>query len=883
MSIFSKNSLDTSFKYILIETKFNPPELGNNQILRQRLIDKLNQGLRYKLTLVTAPAGFGKSNILAEWASQQPLYHAWISLDKSDNNLISFWSYFIYALNRNFSYIGVESLDFLHSINTTKIQNILTILINEISHHGKDLSLILDDFHNIDDEETIKSLKLFIDYLPNNFHLYILSRNTSFLPLTNLIVKDHVNIININDLRFDFLEHKEYFYQNLKNTSLSQEELLILNDTLEGWVAGMQMTSIMINNTVKKDNFINTFLDKSRYYILDYFKKELIDKQSQKIKSFLLQTSILKQMNASLCSTLTESNTQESKEILQKLETMNLFVIPLDDKGDWYRYHNYFAKSLIIMLKESDYESYLKLHKDAGNWFKEKGLVSDAIYHAIESENYHLASEWIVQEASNNFYTGELINLLSWINSLPEEILHKNPILWLYYIWGLIGMGKIKQAEASCLKMFDYLDENDMNQYFNTIKSLEYIKNELNMVYSYLAIILQKPNAVKSFIEAVKYIQEDNLVELITFNTCSVYLLQTNPGQLGSISSAYEYYTNLEPIIKNIGNSPSFAVVYVILGEIYYEKNELVKANKYIYEALHLGIEKIDLGALVPAYVTASKIKLATGEINGAKELLNVLEREIYARNSHIWLSIFQAYKVNFALSIDDLDKASIWMNNCELSIDDGITILQHYRFVTLIRCLLCNGYYEKAMILIERMVVLIEEKGGIGQQIEILILQAYCNQNLDRLSLALHTLKEAISLGAKEGYFRIFIDEGERLFNLIKVLKTKYYIIPQKSESSQMINYIETLYQGFLKEYNTNNNYNMGSDYKLDKTKSLTTREWEVLTLLAKGSTNSYIAETLYISVVTVKTHVKNICRKLGVKNRGEAIARINELDLLS
>ena len=863
---------------LLVQTKLNPPPISQNLVLRQRLLDKLDMGLAHRLTLVTAPAGFGKSTLATHWASRSKAPVAWLSLEQEDNDAVVFWSYFIQSLKSIHPQLGKQAQGFLSTSSSSQWKNILTVLINETNRFKEDFVIILDDFHSINDPVIYSSLSYLLTHLPSRFHIFIISRAIPDLPLASLRAKGQLLEIPTNDLRFTVDEEKIFFDLALQQFSLTRSELLVLDQQIEGWAVGLQLASIIINNSPQKSTFIRNVAEDQRHFA-DYFYQEILVRQPEMVKDFLLKTSLLQKMNAPLCDALTDSD--NSQELLEYLEQMNLFITPLDNYRCWYRYHHYFARILKAFLQQKEPESIPRLHQKASLWLKNNGFYSEAIYHALEGKDFEEAATLIETEASNIFLAGELATLSHWIHSLPNEIRYKTPIIWLYQIWILILSGKFSKAEASCLELQGFLDSSEVDFLAEKPAPLEFIKSEVKIIDGYLAVLLEKPGATEIFLEAIKAMKPGSLRQMITLNPGSASLLQLSSVKGGKLRKAANFYQATEPIIKETSNLPSFAFGYTILGEIYYEVNDWRKAQTYLQTAINLGGEKIDLGVLIPTYITLAKIKNGLGKPYAAQALLDILEKKIQDRKSSHWSSIIEAYKARMAMAKNDQTMVHRWLNHCQLSANDEITILQHYLFTTLARGFLYLGQREKTLKLTERIAIILQEEGGVGQRIENSILQAICYQKLNQADRSLESLKHAVQMGLEEGYYRIFIDEGELLFDLIKALMTQQTLIPSTESDEPLKKYTKQLYQGFIKENYTY--LSNGPASSMEEVKSLTIREWEVLRLLAQGFSNQAIAEKLFISTVTAKTHVQNICRKLNVKSRAKAIARINELNLLS
>lgn len=883
---YMKNAIDKSASEknpnlklpMFTETKFNPPYFKGNLVFREKLLKKLDKGNQYKLVLIIAPAGFGKSTLLAQWTFQNNMPTSWLSFDKKDNDPVLFWSYFIYSLNRlrPEQKFGEQSLDLLYSCNRPSIESILTVLINEINQCKEDLVMVLDDFQFINNPVIYESFKYLIDYLPPGLHIYISSRVVPPLSLSGLRGKNYLLEISTNELKFDLYEKKSFFNKNLDNFKLSRSELNMVNKRLDGWVAGMQLLVVAINSSGNKTHSIHNLL-KEKNIFSNYLCEEILKHQSNEVKDFLIKTSILQKMNVSLCEKITGCN--NSKNMLTKLEKQNLFVTPLDDGGYWYSYHQLFAETLKNYLRENKPDLFLELHKKAASWHKEKGMYREAIFHAIKGKDHEAAASWILQEAKNFFRGGKLETLYHLLSMLPQKAFGDRPLLQVYNAWTLMHLGKIKEAEHCYFETVDFINEKvkgEKNKEAKHDVSLDFLQAQTKTIKGYLDLLKEKEGAYLNFIDILKNLKPESPGEMIVFNMGEPSLLQTNSGKKGSLKKVTEILTSkiTEDILQK---HAFFSYGYAILGEIYYEKDELKKAKENLKTALKSGKEKISPGSLVPIFITMSKIKIKEGKYQASLQYLDILENEIRERKYTHWLNIIRAHKVRIALKMDDERMVCHWLEMCGMTIYDEIALFNYYNYSTMVRVLIYLGQIDRALELSERLSVLLEDKGGVGYKIEILLLHALASKKKGSLEKGIKSLEESLELGAREGYYRTFIDEGKALQELIEIYAVRYRLSNIENDSNGDLScYLEDLRQGFFREYGGI----VEKTYGL--TEALTKREWEVLKLLVSGFSNKDIASSLYITITTVKAHVKNIYRKLGVNSRAKAIARIIELNLL-
>ena len=372
---------------VVIATKINCPPFSSNLVDRYRLVEKLNRGLDHKLTLITAPAGYGKSTAVAQWAAGVTIPVAWVSLDEKDNDQALFWQYFIRALIKTHPQIGVQSLEMLNSSRHHSIDVVLNLLINELNSIQFDIAIIIDDFHLITQKEIHASIKYLLNYLPGKAHIYLISRTTPPLPLATLRAKKNLLEINACDLRFSLQEKDDFFKKS--NLNLSWRELLNLENYLEGWAAGIQIASGILKNCADRQTFFRDFSG-DHHYFKEYFSEEILERQPEAIQDVLLETSILKKMNSSLCRAIT--GWENSGQSLEWLEKMNLFIAPLHGQCRWFRYHQLFSQSLRALLKQKNPDRLTRLYQKADEWFKYQGIgtktASKFWLHEICEEKY---------------------------------------------------------------------------------------------------------------------------------------------------------------------------------------------------------------------------------------------------------------------------------------------------------------------------------------------------------------------------------------------------------------------------------------------------------------------------------------------------------------
>lgn len=427
----------------ILATKLYIPPPRPKVVARSRLIERLNQGLHRKLTLVSAPAGFGKTTLVTEWIEEIERPYAWLSLDERDGDPVRFLTYFLAALQTMMPTIGETVLAMLHSPQPP-IELILTNLLNEITNHRDNFLLVLDDYHTIDEQTIDNALNFFLEYLPPQMHLVITTREDPNLALARLRSRDQLSEVRVADLRFKSVEVTE-FLKHVMGLKLSSEEIVALETRTEGWIAGLQLAALSMQGHNDITQFVRAFTG-DNHYIVDYLVDEVLQRQSEAVRSFLLQTSILPRLNGSLCDAITGQ--EESAARLEALERGNFFVVPLDNKRHWYRYHHLFADVLYAHLVQEQVDQIALLHQRASEWYQHNGSATDAIRHALAAKDFERAANLVELTAPTMRQSRQESTLLGWLKALPDDVFHNRPILSIEYVGALLSGGELEGAET---------------------------------------------------------------------------------------------------------------------------------------------------------------------------------------------------------------------------------------------------------------------------------------------------------------------------------------------------------------------------------------------------------------------------------------------------
>ena len=897
----------------LILTKLYIPPHRSNLVQRPHLIERLNEGLTlgHKLTLLTASPGFGKTSLLSEWLANCGRPAAWLSLDKGDNDLIRFLVYLVTAIQTVTEKFGEGVLSSLQSPQTPSTESVLTALLNNLAAIPNHLILVLDDYHVIETNpgdasmSVDEALTFLLEHLPPQVHLVIATREDPPLPLARYRAQGKLTELRAADLRFTPRETAE-FLNRVMSLNLSAEDVAALENRTEGWIAGMQLAAISIKGHPDAAGFIQSFTG-SHHFVLDYLVEEVLQRQPEHIRSFLLKTAILDRFCAPLCNAVTERD--DGKEMLDSLDRSNLFLIPLDNERRWYRYHHLFADVLFSHLMEAQPDRVAALHQRASAWHESYGLRSDAIRHALSAKDFERSSELIELAWSAMDINYESSTWLNWVKALPDKLIRARPVLSMGYAWALLDAGEMEASEIrlrDAERWVDSASENavvaDKEQFLSLPASIATAR-----AYRSLALgdIPATVNYSKQALEVapeddrVRYIQATSLLGLAQYangdleaaelslsdfhtNLQKTSDIQTMVGitflladimvALGRLHEAKNSYKQTLDLAIRQGETlpPGTADLYRGLSELYVEWNDLETAERHLLISQKIGDQAPVTDWAHRLCVSQALLKEARGDLDGALALLDEAER-VYIRSPLPEVRPVAALKAQVWLKQGKLAKALSWMREQGLTVNDDIFYMREFEYITLARVLIAagkndqeDGTLEDAARLLERLLEAAEIGARAGSLIQILVLQAIAFQFQNKLPYALAALERALILAEPEGYIRIFVDEGEAIRPLIKKLS--------RTGDHPLAGYMIKLLAAFTQPTTT---------VTSEMIEPLSERELEVLKLLRSELSGPEIAQQLIVSINTLRTHTKNIYNKLGVNNRRSAIRRAEELDL--
>jgi len=866
---------------LLLQTKLYRPPLRPSLIPRTNLLHQLNRGLPRKLTLLSAPAGFGKTTLVNEWLAACERPSAWLSLDERDGDPPRFLTYFVAALQRIFPNVGADVTAVLQASPPPPIETSLTTLLNEIAAQPDHFLLVLDDYHLIEAPAVDEALTFLLDHLPPQMHLVVTTREDPNLPLARLRVRGQLTELRAADLRFT-LEETAVFLNQTMGLNLSQENVAALEARTEGWAAGLQMAALSMHGQPDVAGFIQSFTGSHRF-VLDYLVEEVLHQQPESVQRFLLQTAVLHQLTGALCNALTGDD--NGQEILESLERANLFLVPLDNERRWYRYHHLFADLLRQRLQQDMAESGVaELHRRASQWYEANGLELEAFRHAAAANDMARAVRLIEGEGLPLYFRGEATPVRHWLASLPEAEFQARPSLWVTYASVLTMTGRlhgnieeILQAAETALQSAGHDDKtNDLLGQTAAIRAMLGVpKNQVDTIItqSRRALELLHPDnapmrttttwtlgyayqvqgdraaASRAYAETIAQSQKSgNIMTELAATTCLGQIQETE-NQLRQAAQTFQR------ILELVGDPPWPAAceACVGLGRIHYQWNDLETAEQYGQQGLALArqLENVDTPAACD--VLLAQVKLAQGDAAGALAVLTEADQFVQERHFDHWSGEITAVRIQTLLQQGHLAAAAELAENHDLPLSQA-------------RVKLAQGKPTAALAVLEPVRQQAAANDWADMRFQVLVLQALAHQAAGKSEQAVQTLEEALALAAPGGLLRPFVDEGLPMAALLREV-VKRGMAP-------------VFAQQVLEAFGETAVSPPPTAHPLPD--PLSERELEVLKLLATALTGPEIARELVISLNTMRTHTKNIYSKLGVNSRRTAVRRAADLNLL-
>ena len=894
----------------MLLTKLHIPPTGQFIVHRPQLYEKLNIGLTRKLILISAPAGFGKTTVVSDWIDQNKIPTAWFSLDKGDNEPVEFLSYIISGIQGISKEFGQSSLKLLNSPDRPSGESIVSLLINEILKINQNFLLVFDDFQLIENGEILKLIAYLLEHIPGNIHIVILTRSDPALSVSRLRSQHQLVELRSSDLSFSANDISILFNKKLK-LGLSIDDVFSLETKTEGWIAGLQLTALSIQHREDISEFIQDLKGGNRY-IMDYLMEEVLKIQTEDIKEFLLQTSIMEQMSAPLCNAVLNRN--DSQLILEALEKNNMIVIPLDDDRNWYRYHHLFRDLLKHRLHPRGKAAIIELHNKTIEWFMDNSMPLFAIEHAIETENFEKSIQFLGEIVETMWKNGQHNAIMRYGDLLPDEIIKKNVEFCLYYSWILIIAGKNQRAEPF-LESAEIITKNSINDKNSSKDDLRYNKQLLGKISVAFACLYSKtadPGRIFSYCKAMKNLPENDPFwfswgwysigwaeefsghineSIVAFEKAlaygkksgSIYLISTNAynvvymeQRMGQYTSAYRKCSDLIADMKESGylqitkSEPTYVELYACMAEIECMRTDFEDALANIKIAYNLSKNLSNSSYKVWVRLIYSLILFGRGDNGGIIKLLNEIE-DIIKQNtiSPAARAIYIDMKGKMLIEQHELEKASKFFNDNGLGPDKKILYSEDRGYFSFVLLLITELKFKEAEKILSELQTMAQAANWIETLIGVKIVFAILYKHTGNNEKAVSTLLESLEYAANENILMSYIYYHDRIKDLLidvfKIQATTKTNIPKKL-TEKLKFAIEKREK--LKIINVES--------------GLSNRELDTLKLIAEDLTNQEIADKLFISITTVKTHVRNILLKLEVDNRLQAVAKAKEFGLI-
>ena len=915
----------------LLATKLYIPPPRAQIVVRPRLRARLDETLERKLTLVSAPAGFGKTTLVSQWVHQnykgggiknkqdRTLHSsnvAWLSLDKGDSSPPRFLAYLVAALQTSFPHIGAGVATVLQAPQPPPAEAVLTVLLNEIAAIPDDFILVLDDYHLIDAPEVDAALAFLVEHLPPQMHLIIATRQDPQLPLSQLRARDELTELRAADLRFTFSEASE-FLNRVMGLNLSAQNIEQLETRTEGWVVGLQLAALSMRGQTDTTSFIQSFTGSHRF-VLDYLMEQVLRQQPQDIQNFLLRTSILERLCGPLCDAVLNVRDGTGQETLARLEHANLFLFPLDNERHWYRYHHLFAELLRQRLhqrfSDAPTETNLaELHQRASAWYEDNDLIVEAFRHAIAANDVERA-EGLIRGGGVPLHSLAVVTtIIDWLASLPKTVMDARPWLWVRSATSMLMSGQITGVEEKLQAAEEAMQNVNLDD-----KTRDLV-GQIAAIRATLTIVQYQPDAtIIQALRALEYLHPNNLpfrsranwalgfaykllgdraaarqffTEAIRQASGNIYytaLTTTSLGQIqeseNQLHEAAETYQRSLQLLSDQG-PPNASEEYIGLARVFYEWNDLDTAEQYAQQSVQLARQYDSaIDRFIICEVFLARVKLAQGDVAGSAAILAEAERSVHQRNFTQRIPEVAAVQVLVLLRQGDIAAAAQLARQYDLPLSQA-------------RVLLAKGDANAALAVLGPLRELATAKNWADERLKVMVLQVVALASNQERESSSALLGDALALAEPGGFIRLFVDEGEPMRLLISdfqfsILKTLPHLsaylekllaafpTPQtKSEISHQQSKIENLSRTTVASGSVTGSMR---DRNSEMLEPLSERELEILRLIAQGYSNQEISERLFLALSTVKGHNRNIFDKLQVNNRTEAVARARALGIL-
>lgn len=904
----------------LIKTKFFAPPARPNQVPRQALLEKCQETrqLGIQLTLISAPAGFGKTSLASDWVRTSGLPFTWLTLDEGDNDPPRFWRYVLAALEMIDGQIGKSIQPALNSVQPPDIRQVVTRIVNDIVNTEIEFILVIEDYHIVEQAEMHDSVNFLLDHLPPRMHLVLTTRSDPPLNLALRRGRGQIAEIRALDLRFDPAEAAQFLNQTM-HLGLAIEDIEALNLRTEGWITGLQMAALSLQDEIDRHAFITAFSGNDRY-IADYLIEEVLLHQPIEFQRFLLQTSILDRLCAPLCDAVT--GRQDSQALLNTLARANLFILPLDNHREWFRYHNLFAELLRRRLIQSEEEQAVqKLRQRAVDWLVENGFLKLAVEYAVSFGEYELAVRLMIQTSGLYFQSNEFNTLLKLGDRMPNDLIQRNIALSCILAWAANATAQNRKVEQIIRAMEaqlgvtidDFIAQGDSLHLAAEAKAglieLGVVRARMNVDTFDLASTFRladhllpcltverdrepyafnlpsKLRGSMMFIQGLaQHLHGDTSLAGWTFQnaaldgkrTQNLHIEVLSMGHLGETqilqghlhSAQQTFLQALAVPSESMQSTPFYGISQAGLGTLAYEWNDRPSAQEYFQNAVELGKLWHSWETLQPAFTGLAHLHASQGNWEAAYQALDQLLENTQENQSIIQASV-DSQRALLNLRQGNLETASRWTEAFKPDLPQDYRLAWEAVELISARIWIAAAQIQKAAALLESIIQQAHAAGRGRRVHEALCLQAVLFVRTHQEPEAQRALIAALKMAEPEGYLRSYLDEAKSMQELLGLaLKRDWLPAPLESYAHRLLSAFET--------------YPFRPEQASRLIEPLTERELEVLQHIAEGLTNPEIAHGLYLSPNTLKAHTQNIYTKLDVHNRVNAVSKARKLGLI-
>ncbi|HET8846333.1 MAG TPA: LuxR C-terminal-related transcriptional regulator [Ktedonobacteraceae bacterium] len=935
-------------RVIVLSAKLSAPRLPLALVVRPRLLQELKSISSHRLTLLCAPAGSGKTTLLSAWAASQRSAHGaasavvWLSLDELDNDLVRFWSSVIAALRTCRPGIGEEALAMLHSRQSPPLPIILMTFLNELLAVGREIVLILDDYHVIEDQTIEESMRFLIEHMPDHLHLVLNSRTEPALPLARLRVRSQLLELRADELHFTRQEATS-FLTEVMNLPLTEEDVITLQERTEGWIAGLQLAALSMRRQDHLSAWVKDFAGSHRY-LLDYVQQEILARLPIRLQHFLLQTSILTRMNASVCQAVTASTgEQANQEILEELEQANLFVVPLDEQRQWYRFHHLFRDVLLVRLQASQPENVTLLHQRAASWYEAQGYIYDAMFHAQATADGSFTASLLERVAEEMWLQGEAQMVFAWVKALPDSVIrqHWNLVQTaVHHLMIRTYQGSEEQHARALEEMqrmiarFEHIfldkgltrlpltEERRLHNRLSLgrlwgatsyalatrdVKQLRPLGQEMWPVAQGDAVIWQMMPLFNDYMDAMYFlvdmsslistVQEVNRLAEREQNRYEFFRtrewLARAHCESGKLKLAYSMCQETLHLLEQEENRRNFSIeieghLRLTLARLYGVWNQQEEAFTQLRELLQ-NARSWSVGAqLVDGCSVWMMLALETGRLIEAGQALEEMAQFKHQAGFAYSPSNLEARQAQLWLAQGNLAAAEAWARaSCPLSPEALESVTAWEDALTVARVHLALGRSSQALEVLSPLLESAQQGKRLWNQLRVLALQVVALQQSGKREQAREVAANLLAESEAEGYIRVYLDAGHSMKEVLGTLQEAPLDDFLSADSLSFLSRVLVAFQ--QEEAQRAGRARASLSRPSSPTRSqglvepLSPQELRVLSLLVAGQTYEEMAQALIVSPNTIKTQVGSIYRKLGVSRRAQAIEAAARLHLLS